>query len=118
MSYTYDRRANTLNRPYADDFSDEELATMSIFDMMKPFARAEYMERAGLGAYSPENPNVRALIHRHLLRVQGNGAMMFDKNKAKAIMAQHEVPEKYKRYLSNWSMQFMIEGRPPVGRWV
>jgi hypothetical protein len=90
----------------ASDFSDEDLAVMSLFDMLKPSYRADAMKRAGLGAYSLDNPHIQSLVKKHIIKVTGNSAMTLDKKKAREVMSKHEVPTKYKSHLENTNMQF------------
>lgn len=95
-----------MNPRIATDFSQEELAALSLMDMLKPAARKEAFEEAGIGAYGPENEHIQSLIKKGLVKLQGGKSVMLDKGKAKEVMKQHPAPPKYKSELTNPAMQF------------
>lgn len=90
----------------AADFSQEELAILSIMEGIKPSYRAKDMDRAGLGEYNQDNPHIESLIKKGLIKVQGGKALTLDKAKAQKVMKEHPVPDKYKSHLTNPHMQF------------
>ncbi len=90
----------------AANYSQEELAVLGMFKMYKPNYRAQEMQRAGLGDYSPENPTVKSLIEKGLIKVRGGKSMVLDRTKTKKILSENEAPEKYKRYIDNYTMLF------------
>lgn len=79
----------------------EELATLAIINMMKPFARPDGLERAGLGAYSAANPTIHSLVQKGLLKVRKNGDIIADRDKALAVLKQYTVPDAYRKHLYN-----------------
>lgn len=99
-------------------YSQEELAVMAIFDMLKPAGRARAFERARLGEYSPDNPTIKSLADKGLIKIRGGKAMQLDKKKAQAIMKDNKVPEKYKGELDNWSMQFKVREAADQDFWL
>lgn len=104
------RVAERVFSRFAASFSQEDLAVLVIFDSLKPSGRADVLSRAGLGEYSPQNPNIKSLMDKELIKLRGK-AMMLNGAKAKEIMKQHPVPEKYKKYLglTNPSRKFKKE---------
>lgn len=89
----------------SDDYSEEELAALSIMGMNKPSYRAVEFERVGLGPYTKESPVLKSLVAKGLVKFTATGIQL-DKPLAVAVMKRHPAPEKYKRELSNYSMQF------------
>jgi hypothetical protein len=87
-------------------YSQEELAVMAMFKTYKPSYRAQQMERAGLGEYNPENPTIKSLVGKGLIKVRGGKAMQIDRKKAVSVLLENDAPDKYKRYIDNYSMTF------------
>ncbi len=76
-------------------YTNAELATLVYFLGLKPFARAEYMERAGLGSYGAENAHIAGLIGKGVIKANKAGALTIDRGKALAALAAHERPAGY-----------------------
>jgi hypothetical protein len=90
----------------ASDFSQEELAALSLLDMLNPAGRKKEFPEVGLGEYGPENEHIKSLVKKGLVKLVGGKNVQLDKGKAKAELKKHRVPPKYKNKLTNWSMQF------------
>lgn len=95
----------------ADDYSEEELAALSIMGMNKPSYRAVEFERVGLGPYTKDSPVLKSLVAKGLVKFTATGIQL-DKPLAVAVMKRHLAPEKYKGRLSNTSMQFKRKEEP------
>jgi hypothetical protein len=90
----------------AEEFTADQLAALSVMNMLKPVARAREFEELGLGPYTKDAPLIQALVEKGLVKIQGNGAIAPDKEKIKTTLKSHDVPPEYKMKLQNWNMQF------------
>jgi hypothetical protein len=61
--------------------SKDELRALAIMMTLKPVARGQYFQRAGLGEYGVHNIHIAALIKRGIVKNRG-GAVVVDKKKA------------------------------------
>lgn len=95
----------------SDDYSEEELAALSVMGMNKPSYRAVEFERVGLGEYTKDSPVLKSLVAKGLVKFTATGIQL-DKPLAVAVMKRHLAPEKYKGQLSNTSMQFKRKEEP------
>lgn len=108
-------QAQRVAKRFAASFSEEELAVLSTFDMHKPSHRKKVFEDAKLGEFSPDNPTIKKLIGKGLIKVTGK-SMRLNKSKAREVMKQHPAPKKYVYYLDNVHMQF--KGKEASNRWL
>lgn len=88
------------------DLSTEEIATLAIINNLKPFARAEGLERAGLGPYDADAPLIRALTQKGLLKISKTRSITADREKALAVLKRYPCPEAYRRYITNAFLYF------------
>lgn len=98
-------------------YSQEELAALSIIDMLKPGYRAKQFSELGLGKYGPDNEHIKSLAEKGLIKLQG-GNVVLEKSKAKAVMKSNDPPAKYKKDLENWNMQFKTKGASLVDEFI
>lgn len=90
----------------ASELSQEQLAALSLLDMLNPAGRKREFPEAGLGEYSPENEHIKALEKAGFVKMVGGKNITLDKGKAKAEMKKHPIPPKFKTKLTNPGMQF------------
>jgi hypothetical protein len=87
-------------------YSDEELAILAMIVSLKPGYRAKELERAKLGPYNTENPDIKSLISKGLLKTNRSGAITAVQPKVDNLLKEEYVPEKYKYHISNPSFHF------------
>jgi len=67
--------AKLLPSATSAELTDSEKKAIEIFCRYKSSYRREGFDREGLGEYGPENPTVKALVSKGLLKVLGNGGL-------------------------------------------
>ena len=87
-------------------YSDEELAILAMILSLKPGYRAKELEEAKLGPYSKENPHIKSLIEKGLLKTNSSGAISIVKTKADNVLKEEYTPEKYRYHIPNPSFHF------------
>ncbi len=87
-------------------YSDEELAILAMIISLKPGYRAKELEEAKLGPYSTENPDIKSLISKGLLKTNRSGAISVVQPKADNVLKEEYTPEKYRYNIPNPSFHF------------
>lgn len=87
-------------------YSDEELAVLALIISLKPGYRAREFEEAKLGPYNKDNPHIKSLVEKGLLKIDTRGAISAVKSKAEAVLKGEYVPEKYRYNIANPGLYF------------
>lgn len=99
------KSAQRVFEKFAASFSPEELAALALMTLWKASHRKEYFKRSGLGEYNADNPYVKSLMGKGLVKLRGK-ALVPDNAKAREIMREHKVPERYERFIPNSHKHF------------
>ena len=76
--------------------NEEQLTVLAYITSLKSFARAEYIEREGLGRYNTDNPIIESLIKQKFLSINKTGSINHDRTKVRDTLKNYEHPQKYK----------------------
>lgn len=90
--------------------NEEQLTVLAYITGLKSFARAEYIEREGLGRYNTDNPTIQSLISQKFLTVNKAGSIMPDKEKIRETLKTYPHPQKYKMWGINSHWLFKRDG--------
>lgn len=97
-----------FNKP----LNEEQLTMLAYITSLKSFARAEYIEREGLGRYNTDNPLIQSLISQKYLSVNKSGAINHDRTKVRDTLKNYEHPQKYKMWGINSHWLFKPNTHP------
>ena len=84
----------------------ELLATLAILVTRKPVYRCRYLEKAGLGEYTANNPYIQELCTLGFIQIRSNGSIVIDDEYARNTMKDNKAPTEYSNYIRNMHLYF------------